>query len=507
MNTYMLPFNAQEIEEKLKLIGQIPDHSQYFNIDNNGLISLKSMYRGYGLSSSKNFSISDNGINFKGTLNTSLPKHLYIPTSMGGQDVKGFQEGTFANNLAIEEITLNNNITILPKFLCYGANYLKNLNNTNTIIGLEKGCIAYTQITSLHCEQLENASNAALQYASYLQEVNIGNKITVLPEQMFYNCISLASVVGGDAVNEIGSLCFFSTRCLKTLPLINKYILGHKDYDNSQTLTLYEQPFFNSRIQCDWSNLQFVQPEKDANNQPADTKYPTPITDNTVRYWELESEFINNIKSYQTPLITKYNQLNATWADAELGNTKTTYSQGCAYFSAMHIHSALSKKYYANPKEFIDELYQNEVTKKYVDQNEYWLGHFHNDITFFQDLGYKIKVLSNYENTDEVFTTEDYKEMCDALAAGAMVFTSCTRSDDQSKNDISNYGHIVTLYGIQKDSNNNIEVCVMDSIAEPAEYRTKGLMSDDLFTYIMPYQNFTGPCPGCIIIYPPKEES
>jgi hypothetical protein len=87
-----LPFTAQEIEARLlwldKLYREDTNHSEYFEINEDGIISLKPEYRGYGRKSFE-YSISDNGEGFRGSLNHTLPEHIYIPEKIGTKTVLG----------------------------------------------------------------------------------------------------------------------------------------------------------------------------------------------------------------------------------------------------------------------------------------------------------------------------------------------------------------------------------------------------------------------------------
>lgn len=533
MDIYTLPFSAQEIEEKLNrvdtntnditilfnTINTHPtkeDHSKYFIIDNKGYIALKPEYRGaecvYGLSNNEiNYSISDNGLKVPGSLNYTLPECLYIPEYIESINVQGIQPRAFANNLAIKTIILHNNITKLSDYLFFGANNLRNIYNTEQIIAVGKGCIAYTLVSSLSLPNLvdgpddnPNIAKTAFQYASYLQEIDIGKNITKLPDRAFAECISLTTVYGGDAIVLLGQLCFASTRSLKQLNFLNK------------NTKLGNQAFYNSRISfADWSEDQLittVKYEYDSKGNPKIANngvFASPIADNK-NYW---SNVQLNCTSYESPIYIQFNQLDSRWSNTFLGQTNNTHNTSCGTFSVMHIHSILSQQYYDSPKAFVDELYTNENTRKFVDASlwpngkSYWLGNFSNTILFFEALGYNYEVLTDYGLTNSEFTSEKYQKMCNALSRGALVFTSCTRSDYQLKGVGSphqhNSGHVVALYGIHVDkSTQTAEVCVLDSMGKPGEYGDVSLNNMNLCTYTMPYYNFTGPCPGCIIINP-----
>jgi hypothetical protein len=56
-----------------------------------------------------------------------------------------------------------------------------------------------------------------------------------------------------------------------------------------------------------------------------------------------------------------------------LGDMSFTYNEGCSYYAVMCIHSALSQRYYGSLKDFIDELKNNDTTRKYVTEEAFSL--------------------------------------------------------------------------------------------------------------------------------------
>lgn len=422
---------------------------------------------------------------------------------VANKNVIGLQDWIFAYNLAIKAITLHDKIIILPKCAFYRANNLQYINNTASITTVQTRCIAYTKVTSLSLPNLTSISKGAFYQASYLQTIDIGNNITELPDSAFLQCLSLANIKGGNKITEIGKSCFLGTRNLKTLHFL------------TNTTTLGAQAFCNSRIHFEeWGENQSGMDAKDSN------AFASPIGDNIIKYWQQDMTYSPSAVS----IPIRFNQQDPKWTNAILGQTDIIYNNGCGTFAVMHIHAALSKQYYNSPKDFVNELYANPNTRKFVDitdENYAPLGVIGNVILFFETMGYNYEVLTNYEvlkdmnasqedtNDLSVFTSEKYLKMCEALSNGAMVFTSCTRADYQlnaTEQEFQhlqhNAGHVVVLFGINTDSNGVTEVYVLDSMGAPAEYEANYLHNNNLCTYLMPYQNFTGPCPGCIIVYP-----
>ena len=469
MGNYKISLTGQELEDRLKwldaLYNQTINHVQYFDIDNNGLISLKPPYRGVG-SKSYAYSVSDNGAGIKGSLSEVLPEHLYIPLEINGIQVTGFQIGTFAKNYRIKEITLHNNITSLPDRLFSHSLQFEKLNCTEQITSIGTGCFTYTHIIKINVPNLQTAKMGAFATAAYLQKINIGNTITTLPEQMFYACSALASVEGGAAVTSIGKKCFFCTHNLKSLPLLA-----------NSGLVLGEQAFYHSRIQFDWASR----------DSSADGAYATPVVDNTTDYWSGAS-----FTTCTNTINSRLSQSDPEYKNDPIGTTGLSFNYGCAYFAALHIHSAFSKAKYAHPQQFINELAQNEATAQYL-TNAKQLSVFANDLQFFKDLGYDA---TQYNE----LTSTTYQAMLNAIANGALVFTQCTYANNQINSNDSNLGHIVVLYGI----NNSGEVHVLDSSLLVESYRVDGYIDPAFFTYTMAHQNLVGPGSKFIVVYPPN---
>ena len=475
MDIYTLPFSAQEIEEKLNRVDTNTDdiatlfntitptredHSEYFIIDSDGYIALKPEYRGVECSTwikdgEQNYSTSDNGSHFAGSLNEILPSHLYIPLFVNNTPVKGLQKRAFANNLQIEEVTLHDNITTLPMLVFYGANKLVNINETDHITNIGQACIAFTALTNLNLLALNSSDSRSLMKATYLQQVHLSNTINELPANMFFDCISLIIVTGCGKVASVGANCFKSTRKLQSVDL-------------PETAQIASDAFFNSLLQ----NKEYYSNTLNPGNYQSNAPYVT------------------------------LNQLDRRWANAAIGKSNLFYNNGCGYFSIMHVQALLSNKYYMHPQEFINELYNNPSTQEYVTVADKALSKFQYQVEFWKQSQYYVDILNEFNPADidnsPEFTEEKYDKLCWALSKGAAAIITCGAKLDQP-----HHGHYVVLYGLYKN-NNKTYMYVLDSIARPTEYQVSNTDDNALSTYLMPYENITGAKSGCIIIYPNK---
>ena len=429
---------------------------KYFDIDYDGIVSLKPEYRGSATNDKYPYAISDNGIGMDGSKIHELPEIIVVPDVINGTAVSGFQEGTFRCNGKVREITFPDGVDALPKNICASANNLRAIHNTEHITKLSGPLFSYTRITKAFFPNLKEVSEQAFAAACFLYTVDIGNNITEIPSQMFLQCLSLSRVIGGEKVTKIGDKAFWLTSNLKNLPFL----------DLQKVTSVGQLAFYKSRIQFDWSKLD---------GKCTFGNRATPVIDNATDYWT-GVEYTPRENS----IVTIMSQDNAEWAEKKIGNTSLTYKQGCATFAVLHIHSALSGKLYNHPDEFINEVLA-------IDPNLVADGKlpdiFENVHTWLTALGYKTTV---YQSD---ITQATYQAICDALARGAYVYTQV------STEPYADRGHVVALYGM----NSIGEVSVLDSNCLFEKYRPTGIPYD-VQLYRMPYQNLSGPSSDIVIV-------
>lgn len=426
--------------------GNVPDQSAYFDIDYDGVVSLKAEYQADG---------SKNG---------ELPEIIVIPDVIDGTAVSGFVANMFKNNLRVKEITIPDGVTQLPDQFCSGAKNLIALHNTGQITKLGQRIVLNTQIRKAMFPNLKEVAVGALAQAFYMHTADIGNHITEIPYGMFRNCTLLSLVKGGGNVKVIGKEAFFYNRNLKKLPFL------------FQVTSIGDKAFYDSRIQFDWSSIE---------NQCTFANGAVPVMDNTTDYWT----GVNHTPC-ENPLGTMMSQANPEWASSIFGDSAMTYSQGCAVFSVLHIHSALSGKKYHHPDEFAEEL--RAIDPTLVTQAKHPTS-FSNVAPMLNALGYNSENGYTVTVVTDAITQENYQALCDALARGAYVYVQASGYDGSGV-VTPDYGHAVVLYGI----NSNNEMLVLDSATFHYAYAAVGV--DDIFTYRMPLQNLTGPSSNYIIV-------
>lgn len=428
-------------------------YETYFDIDCDGLVSLKAEYRGRPSATTYPYAVSDMGVGVEGSKISELPEKVVIPDVIDGTAVTGVQAGMFYCNERLRELVLPDAVEEIPTYFCREAMNLRTIHNTERITKIATLGFAYTRVEKLMFPNLTEVEDSAFGACGFLYSVDIG-KITKIPDRTFMQCCLLSAVKGGENVTTIGLKAFLYTKNLKNLPLL------------SNVTSIGDYAFFGSRVQFDWSTID---------SQCTYGSMATPVLDNTTDFWSgVEYTPCEN------PLITKMSQRNAEWTGLYYGDAGVVYLNACAVFASIHIHSALSGKVYTHPDGFAEEL--RAIDSSFLTESG-WPGKFANVAPLFNALGYKTTV---YE---EDLTAEIYQAMCEALARGAYVYSQVSTTSN------ADGGHAVVIYGI----NSNGEVLVLDSDLLYEKYRETGL-SDDLYVYRMPYQNLVGPSSNFVVV-------
>jgi hypothetical protein len=448
--------DAKAVGDRLTAIEDTPTDEKYFDIDYDGIVSLKPEYRGNPSDDAQPYAVSDNGAGNNGSQFAELPKRIVIPEVIDGTAVTGFVDGMFKNNTAIEELVLPNSVSSTPYRFCINAIHLATVKNTEHITNLGATSFAFTRIKEALFPNLKSLGAGAFQGCSMLYVADIGNTIDTIGQQCFYNCPSLSHIKGGENVKTIVAYAFCYTVNLKNLSFL------------PNVTSIGKQAFFFSRIQFDWSTL----PEDSIGTNA------TPISDNTTDYW---SACTYPTETHENNLVTMMNDENPEWREETWGTSGIKYYLACAVFAAMHIYSAITGVKYTNPKEFENAVAALPNGASYLsvhpgNQN----GAEQALIDLVQEEGYTAERITG------TITQSDFQKVIDALSNGGYVFVSVSSMNN------ANGGHAVALYGI----NSNKEVLVIDS--DFLAFAQTGIYEAGL--YRAPFQNITGPSSDFIVV-------
>lgn len=453
-----------EYDGSSPLVISIPEGGadpRYFSITADGVISLKLSYRGVG-EESYPASIGD------GT-EANLPEKLVIPDAVDGIKVKALSPGMFCRNTRLNEVVLPNTISEIPDYCFAYATNLRAMHNTEHITGIGVRGVSTTRIKRAIFPGLTSIEERGLGFNGYLEVVDIGNAVATLPDKVFSHCSRLREVNGGLNVKAIGQRAFLYTRKLKDLPLL------------ANVTSIGDYAFFGSRIST----------SLEAGGNISDKAFPT--IDNVTDFWSGVP-----FSACQNRIVTKLSQEAPAWKDTPVvdGDDRTTYYKGCSVFAIMHIHSAITGKYYSSPEQFVGEIKNNDNLKKYYSSYDNWTGYFEKAAEMLSDMGYNTEVYTNDLDVNS------YKALVDALRAGAYVYSQIGTTGGWGNNQFDE-GHVVVVYGINELG----EVCVLDSAITQEPYRETGFEPDaDVYTYTMPYQNLVGASSNFVIVYPPNVE-
>ena len=452
-----LKHDIGDIDVKLNDITNTPADIKYFDIDYDGLVSLKPEYRGKCNSTVADhpYAISDNGVGKDGSRLNELPKKLVIPEEINGTSVAGFQNGMFYYNYQVEEIIIPNTITDIPESFCRNAKHLVSIKGTKNVISIGASAFLNCRIEKVLFPNLRTAGTNAFGQCALLHTIDIGNYIVELPEKFLRMCSRLSLVKGGASVKTIGKNAFFYTLNLKNLSFL------------PNVTNIGDMTFYDSRIQFDWSLLS---------GKCTFGTNATPIMDNTTDYWSSCT-----YTPCENRLISLLNQKNPEWASDYFGTvtgTNYTYKNGgCAVMAILHIHSAFTGNEYSSPKEFESELEALDSTL--LDKHPAYIN---NADTILKALGYNTTLITGD------LTQGNLQNVYNALANGAYIFVA------MSSESSINSGHAIVLYGINEIG----EVLVADTDA--------GLGNLEVYKaskYRVPIQNITGPSSDLIIVEKP----
>lgn len=401
---------------------------KYFDITDDGMVSLRPEYRGRsvsGAASAVPYSISDNGEGKDGSKNAELPEHIILPDAVGEIPVIALANGMFMGNLAVKHITIPATVKEIPRNFCREAHNLRYVDGTENIEVINQAAFNTSGITKAIFPNLRSdglSGSSQFRVCPMLLIADLGNKVTSIPKTAFATCDRMHTL-RADSVTTVGEQGLLYTKRLKTPAFI------------PNLTSVGTQGFTLSRANCEWASEHN---ETDWWSGCTPVECNTPLRSTFNQYdprWE--SEYINN---YREPL----------------GDREMVWNAGCNLTSAAMIYSALAQKDMESPAEFVAAV--GAVNPGLLDLKPTTNATAE---AYFKAVGFTVELV------DGEMTAEKLQKIYDALAAGKLVHYGIP-------------GHAIALHGI----NANGEVLVADPIDGQAQI---GIW--EAGRYPMPIQN------------------
>ena len=436
--------------------------AKYFEIDYDGIISLKPEYRGDASTTSVDssgqpaypFSVSDNGLGVAGSKISELPERIVIPAVINEIAVTGFQNGMFYHNNRVKEIVLPDNVIRISRGFCREALHLCSVENTESITHIEASAFNQTSIQKALFPNLQQIENSAFSRCPLLIVAHIGNTITEIPTQCFMGCSKLSAILGGSCVTSVREHSFFATRRLKNLPFL------------SQLTSIGDYAFFSSRVTYDWDSIS------DTCNFGTNATYQQF---NNTDYWTGIS-----YTACENELGSLFHQYNPEWVEEKVCNVNRTYASGCATICVAEIYSALEGVSFSSPKDF--ETVLETINPSLLDLD---MAYISNAFSVLQALGY---TLTHYTSIGQ----SELQNIYNSLSNGALIYKTIMVQEDVDG------GHAVVGYGVNEIG----ELMVADS----ATYNRLVGVYENL-TYSMPFQALGSSQCDVIIVHKPTQNN
>ena len=455
-------------EEDLAAKADIPEPTDeiYFDITDDGVISLKPEYRGAysGTSASSAPYWSDNGGKRDGTCNRELPEEVVIPDMVDGVAVTALANHMFHGNKRVKRIVLPGCVDAIPEGFCNAAVNLEEVGNTGRIKTLGSHAFNTTSIRKAYFPSLielpkrsnGNAATSHFANCANLVSADLGQVFAqpgaVIPKQCFSGCERLVRLRNAGGVTSIGERGLYMTRRME-----NPDFLPADQPQLCKLTGIGAHGLLLSRVDFDWDTLP----------EDAFGALSTPKQVNITDYSGC------NFTACHNPLRSTFEQHDPRWANKIIGNCANTYSTGCATVAAAMIYSALMDVDMESPEEFVAAV--GAVDESLLDLD---IANGANDVTGGDDCWGELvrwfDAVGLHAVIYDSVSAANVQVMYDALAGGALVWGRILA-------DYNNDNHCVVIHGV----NGAGELMVTDSSAAS---RYIGVY--EAATYTMPIRNF-----------------
>ena len=389
----------------------------YFDITDDGIVSLKPEYRGACPSDTVQYGVSDNGKNVAGSKNSELPEDIVIPEVVNEIAVTALPAAMFAYNENVKSITIPYFISEIPYAFARQAINLHTIKGTRNVKKIDGQAFYATRLKKAKFPSLESFDGTSqFRYCTHLVYADLGTTITSIPKTAFDCCVRLSCVHGAEGVTTVGESTFCRTRRLKNLNFL------------PNVTQIDSRGFCCSRVEYDWSTLTNCTFGANA----------TVSQYNPTNFWSTCTYTACN-----TPLRSVFAQTDPQWAADTICNTAHTYgANGCGPVCEAIVYSTLENRDISSPKEFVDVV--RAANSSLMDLDPSLLSSWK---SWLETVGYTVTYKSTYN-------AENLQAMFDALAAGSLVISIADSNDPANVG----LGHCVVIHGI----NENGEVLVLD---------------------------------------------
>lgn len=421
---------------------------RFFEVTADGMVSLKSVYRGAypavrALEGFREYGESDNGMSAAGSKNAELPKVLVLPDAVGGVKVKGIARGAFAGNRMIESISIPETVKEIPDYCFYDCSNLKLIRAVGAgrigrcalyatgievadfpeVTAVGSSAFAKSKVREANLPSLDSngMGQTAFDYCLQLETVHAGN-LTTVPDAAFFGCCNLQTVSSTAGITSIGVCAFSATPKLTTVDL------------SEEATDIQAYAFYRSGFEYDWDALS-----KCAFGICATWKQLNP----TVFWSDL------NITECENPLPTLFNQHYPGWENRLIGQSGHEYQKGCVLFAFIHAYCGLRNMKLEGVEDF--ESIADSYRENILDGFKKSMEKTYEEAGFCDAFGLTCEA-------GAITGQEDLQKIYDALAEGKYVAVQVGTAnpakvlDDTTDNDYAPLeGHIALLYGVRKD--------------------------------------------------------
>lgn len=434
----------------------------YFDITDDGVVSLKPAYRGACASAKADYQygLSDNGVNVDGSRNAELPDEIVIPEIINGIAVKALAKAMFMGNRRIKRLVIPNWIKEIPNHFCYQATSLEAITGTENVTKMGKNAFYYTGIRKAYFPSLtEFVDGSHFMGCANLVVADLGKVFAqanaAVPRRCFSNCEKLEYIRNAEGITSIGEQGLYAT-----------YTLSNKDFlPNLKSIGNYGMLL--SRADCDWDALSGY------------NGFGVLSTANHINKYDYSG---CKFTPCNNPMRSTFSQHNPKWKDEYIvdytdENGKRVYCQyeyGCAYVSCAMVYSALMGVDMESPEEFVEAVRKANPELLKVDIADGRIGTDNSQPdTEYIEMRQWLDAVGLKGTFYSSPSPENVQKVYEALANGALVIV-------RRLGDYTGGNHHTVIHGV----NSKGELLAVDS---SAANRAIGIY--EAVTFAMPVQN------------------